>query len=94
MDFTNLHLILEPYPTLSYRSGLVVYEESLTRGQFIGRSWNGAGYINPEDLRLAPSRHPTPQAVWLEVDGQLLASHWQWLECSQTQEKRTGKARI
>ncbi len=46
----------------------------------MGRSWNGAGYINAwEDVRLDPTKHPTPQAFWLEVDGQLLGSHWEWV---------------
>ena len=66
-------------PTVSYRTGLVVYEEALIGGQFIGRSWNGAGFLNAWDSGLVrPDQHPTPQAFWLEIDGHLLASHWTW----------------
>ena len=50
-----------PEPIVSYRTGWVVYEESLTKGQFVGRGWNGAGYINFYDGRLNPAEYPTPQ---------------------------------
>lgn len=78
-EWVDAFLSTDPVPTISYRSGLTMYEESLIRGQFVGRTWNGAGFLNDwEDVRLDPSKHPTPQAFWLEVDGQLLASHWEW----------------
>lgn len=78
----------EPHPTLCYRTAMTVYEESLIRGRLVGRAWNGAGYANiwEEGTRLDPTKHPTPQAFWLEVDGQLLASHWQWVDLQKTQE--------
>ena len=79
-----------PNPTIAYRSGLVVYEESLILGRLVGRSWNAAGFINSWDLgtRLEPSNHPTPQAFWLEIDGQLLASHWTWVGFEQNRETK------
>ena len=79
-----------PNPTIAYRSGLVVYEESLVLGRLVGRSWNAAGFINSWDLgtRLEPSNHPTPQAFWLEIDGQLLASHWTWEGFEQNKETK------
>ncbi len=78
----------KPFPTLCYRSALTVYEESLISGRFVGRAWNGAGYVNAweEGLRLDPSKHPTPHSFWLEIDGQLLASHWEWVSFAQMQE--------
>jgi len=73
-------------PTVHYRTGLVVYEESLINGQFVGRAWNGAGFLNAWDSGLVdPKRHPTPQAFWLEIDGQLLASHWDWAGFEQSE---------
>jgi alpha-galactosidase len=75
---TDVHLVEEPFPTVSYRSGLCVYEESLMHGRFVGRGWNGAGFVGPEAERFDPATHPTPQAFWIELDGQLLASHWEW----------------
>ena len=67
-----------PEPIISYRTGWVVYEESLTKGQFVGRGWNGAGYVNFYDGRLDPAEYPMPQAFHLEIDGQLLATDWKW----------------
>ncbi|MHB1294178.1 MAG: alpha-galactosidase [Anaerolineae bacterium] len=75
-------------PTVTYRTGLVSYQESLVGGQFVGRGWNGSGFTNPESERLNPTKHATPQAFWLEVDGQLLHSHWTWKGFTQSQEAR------
>jgi alpha-galactosidase len=65
-------------PIVSYRTGWVVYEESLSKGQFVGRGWNGAGYVNFYDGRIDPAEYPMPQAFRLEIDGQLLATDWKW----------------
>jgi alpha-galactosidase len=65
-------------PVITYRSGLAVYEESLSRGNFVGRGWNAAGFVNFYDGRLNPAEHPMPQAFWLEMDGQLLTWDWEW----------------
>lgn len=67
-----------PEPIVSYRTGWVVYEESLSKGQFVGRGWNGAGYINFYDGRLDPDEYPVPQAFRLEIDGQSLVTDWKW----------------
>lgn len=68
----------QPEPLVTYRTGWVVYEESLTKGNFVGRGWNGAGFVNYYDGRTNPGEHAAPQAFWLEIDGQLLNSDWQW----------------
>ena len=67
-----------PEPMISYRTEWTVYEESLTKGQFVGRGWNGSGYVNFYDGRIDPLEHSMAQAFWLEMDGQLLASDWEW----------------
>ena len=67
----------KPEPLVTYRTGWVVYEESLTKGNFVGRGWNGAGFVNYYDGRTNPGEHAAPQAFWLEIDGQLLNSDWQ-----------------
>ncbi|MDI7274958.1 MAG: alpha-galactosidase [Anaerolineae bacterium] len=78
-EWMDVRLANDPEPTIGYRTALAAYEESLIKGRFVGRSWNAAGYLNPwDDIRLDPNKHPTPQAFWLEIDGQLLASHWEW----------------
>ncbi|MFN8442962.1 MAG: alpha-galactosidase [Caldilineaceae bacterium] len=89
-SWSDLRYQTEPYPTLSFRTAMTVYEESLIHGRLVGRAWNGAGFVNgwEEGLRLDPAKHPTPQAFWLEVDGQLLASHWEWVDLQKKQEVR------
>ncbi|MBU6348858.1 MAG: alpha-galactosidase [Chloroflexi bacterium] len=89
-NWADVQLQDKPHPTLCYRSALTVYEESLIHGRFVGRAWNGAGYVNAweEGLRLDPGKHPTPQSFWLEIDGQLLASHWEWMSLAQEQKQR------
>jgi alpha-galactosidase len=86
-ESADIHVTMEPAPTIGYRTALVTYEESLIKGRFVGRSWSGSGFLNDwESPRLDPTKHPTPQAFWLEIDGQLLASHWQWVGVEQKQE--------
>ncbi|MFH1569586.1 MAG: hypothetical protein ABIL09_16435, partial [Gemmatimonadota bacterium] len=82
----------EAEPTITYRSGLAAYEESLVKGRYVGRGWNGAGYVNFYDGRLDPLQHPTPQAFWLEIDGQLLASDWEWVGFEEAMDERTCPA--
>lgn len=77
--WADVHLAPGDHPAIGYRSGLTVYEEALIRGQFVGRAWNGAGFLSPwEDARLDPALHAMPQSFSLEIDGQLLGSHWAW----------------
>jgi hypothetical protein len=59
--WTNVQIEMEPEPTISYRSAMTVYEESLLRGRFVGRGWNGAGYMSfYGDVRLDPTKHASP----------------------------------
>ncbi|MCE5198647.1 MAG: alpha-galactosidase [Armatimonadota bacterium] len=60
-------------PVVSYRSGMTTYEESLTRGQFLGRGWNGSGFVNYYDGRINVKQG----AFYLEIDGQSLISDWE-----------------
>lgn len=77
--WVDVYVETEPELTISYRSGMTVYEESLLRGQFVGRGWNGSGQVSYYgDIRLDPLKHPTPQAFWVELDGQLLGAQWEW----------------
>jgi alpha-galactosidase len=77
--WSDAYFVTVPEPTITYRTALAVYEESLIKGRFVGRGWNGAGFVNFYDGRIDASQHPTPQAFWLEIDGQLLASDWEWV---------------
>ncbi len=89
----DVHVELEPAITVAYRSRLTVYEESLINGQLVARGWNGAGFISPwEEVRLDPARHHTPFTFWVEIDGQLLHSHWEWNGLQQ--EELDGKLHV
>jgi len=79
-NYCDVHMVDTPERTISYRSGLTVYEESLIKGRFVGRSWGGSGFLNFYEGRLDPAQHFAPQAFWLEVDGQLLSSEWEWVD--------------
>ena len=91
-DWAEARCTGETEPTVTYRTSLAVYEESLIKGCFVGRGWNGAGFVNFYDGRLDPLQHPTPQAFWLEADGQLLASDWEWGGFEEVQEERPHPA--
>jgi alpha-galactosidase len=67
-----------PEKIVTYRTAWTTYEESLTGGRYVGRGWNGSGFVNYYDGRIDPKRLPKAQAFWVEVDGQLLASDWEW----------------
>lgn len=89
--WSDVLLVEQPEPTISYRTGWVVYEESFTKGQFVGRGWNGSGFVSFYDGRINPSQHPMPQAFWLEIDGQLLATDWEWVGL---EKKSTGPGSV
>lgn len=86
--FADVYLPEGAEPEITYRSGLVAYQEALIHGQFVSRGWNGSGYTNPPEERLDPSKHAAPQAFWVEVEGHLLCSHWEWRGCKQQQGER------
>ncbi len=77
-SFVDVFVSEQPFPALVYRTGMTTYQEALIDGQFIGRVWNTQGSVHRDESTIDPSSHPTPQAFWLEVDGQLLHSHWEW----------------
>ena len=77
-DWSDVVVVETPAPTVSYRTGWVTYEESLIAGHFVGRGWNGAGFINFYDGRLNPAEYRAPEAFRLEIDGQSLATDWKW----------------
>lgn len=89
-NYCDVHMVDTPERTISYRSGLTVYEESLIKGRFVGRSWGGSGFLNFYEGRLDPAQHFAPQAFWLEVDGQLLSSEWEWVDADAPVGAGTG----
>jgi len=77
-SWSDVFLGKEAEPTISYRTNQVVYEESFMNGQFVGRGWNGAGFIDYYDGRLNPAEHRAPETFRLEIDGQSLTTDWKW----------------
>ena len=88
--WSNVIYVDSPEPTISYRTALTTYEESLTKGRYVGRGWNSSGFVSYYDGRIDPAQHPSPQAFQIEIDGQLLASDWEWGGIEQANE--TGVA--
>ncbi|MFA6109813.1 MAG: alpha-galactosidase [Candidatus Latescibacterota bacterium] len=86
--WADAHCTEGPEPTITYRTALAVYEESLIKGGYVARGWNGSGFVPFYDGRLDPQQFPAPQAFWLELDGQLLASDWQWAGFEQQADDR------
>lgn len=78
MAFTEVLFVDDPFPSVTFRTGMTSYQESLTGGHYIGRGWNGHGFSHEPWTQLDPAAHPTPQAFWIEIDGQELRSHWDW----------------
>lgn len=77
-EWSDVLLVEKPEPTISYRTGMVVYEESLSNGRFVGRGWNGSGFISFYDGRISTEKQAMPEAFELQVDGQLLSGDWEW----------------
>jgi alpha-galactosidase len=84
--FTDVRITRDPHPSISYRSGLTVYTEALIGGSLVGRGWNGSGFVDPESVRFDPAEDAAPQSFWLEIDGHLLASHWDLAGIETTRE--------
>ncbi|MDR3709423.1 MAG: alpha-galactosidase [Capsulimonadaceae bacterium] len=78
IDRPDVAVVEDENHVVSYRSGAVVYEESFQNGRLTGRGWNGAGYLSTYDGRVDPNAYPGANSFWLEIDGQLLGSDWEW----------------
>ncbi len=90
--FTDVHFTEDPEPTITYRSGLTTYRETLTKGQFIGHGFNGSGYWGTEGTETYG--HAAREAFCVEIGGQLLNSHWQWQGLSQEQTDKGLKVTV
>ena len=80
-EFMDVFVAEKPEVTISYRSGLMVYEEGLRDGIWVALSYSGSGHLMAVNPLPAPSfmdikLFPQPQAFRLNVDGQDLCSHW------------------
>ena len=85
LRFVDVHVHSERKQdyTISYRTGLAVYEEGLRAGRYVSLGWNGAGYLSAVITRptipcLVPDKFAEPQAFHAVLGGQELRSHWTW----------------
>ncbi len=83
--FMDVVVRTEPEVTVSYRSGMSVFEEGLRDGCWVALSYSASGHLMAANNRPAPSfmdvsRFAQPQSFRLNVDGQDLQSHWAWVD--------------
>lgn len=79
-------------PAARYVSASMVCEEALDHGRWIGLYWSATGHVHRENVttglpNLPPLQHLL-HAFELEIDGQLLHNHWDWVGASQRPGKR------
>ena len=88
------------FPTSAERRGLrctsatTVVEEALVDGRWIRLYWSASGQVQRESAALElpgldPLQHPL-HAFELEVDGQSLRHHWDWIDCGVRDGQRPG----
>lgn len=82
-EWTDVAVAYGKEIVISYRSGMVVYEESFQNDRLTGRGWNGTAYINVYAGRVDPDAYPQANAFWLEMDGQFLGGDWEWVGIEQ-----------
>jgi alpha-galactosidase len=77
-----------------YVSGDAVYEEALEHGRWIGLYWSASGQVQRENTTAGlpglDSLSAPLQAFELEIDGQELHNHWEWVGGSQRPGERPG----
>ena len=81
--FADVVVRMQPEISVSYRTGLMVFEEGLRDGRWVALSYSASGHLMAANNRPAPSfmefgRFSQPQSFSLNVDGQDLNSHWEW----------------
>ena len=81
--FVDVVVSEKPDVTVSYRSGLMVYEEGLREGRWVSLSYNANGHLMATNCRPEPTWMPyrsfsAPEAFRLNVDGQSMHSHWRF----------------
>jgi alpha-galactosidase len=92
-------LSLPDFPMARFDTGLVVYQEALINGQYLVANTSSMGRPKPREwlwkaLRDgASSTRPLrtyQHAFQLEIDGQLLADRWEWVEGGEVESAKSG----
>lgn len=87
------------FPLVRFDTGLVVYEEALINGQYLGANWSAMGrpksreQIWRELSGGAASTRPLRRrqhAFQLQIDGQSLADRWQWIDGREETSDHSG----
>jgi len=77
-------------PTVRYQSSTTVYEEALDSTRFIGLYWSASGYVQRENVvDSLPTLDPLLfklQSFELEINGQELHNHWEWVSFKERSE--------
>jgi alpha-galactosidase len=88
--------------TARYVSDLLVREEALVNGRWMGLYWSAGGQVQREDVTAALTHpdaagnvplDPHRQSLHtfeLEIDGQALHSHWEWVDATEQSGGRPG----
>ncbi len=91
--FADAHIKEGEKPVVAVRSGSLVWEEGLINGQWGTLAWNSSAapmetdYDNPNHPFYAEWKNVfEPQSFILEVEGQALCSHWQYVGAEQTRQ--------
>lgn len=79
-EFTDIYFQDGENPVFCYRSGSMVYEESLYKGALVSYGWNSAGYplnvLSRVTTRIPPDSIMEPTAFRLEIDGICMDYDW------------------
>lgn len=95
--FTDVVVWDKPAITVSYRTGMTVYEESLRDGRWVALSYSASGHMMAANNRPAPTfmnidQLAKPQSFHLNVDGQDLDSHWEYVGTDVEREGESVRA--
>lgn len=81
--FTDVVVCESPEITVSYRTGMMVFEEGLRDGRWVALSYSANGCLMAANDRPAPTfmkigEFSRPQSFRVSADGQDLDSHWRF----------------
>ncbi len=87
------------FPWVRFDTGLTIHDEVLIEGQYLGGPWSAMGRPSSRQ-RLWESLSGKPASIYpqrqlqhafqLNIDGQLLVDHWEWMEGSEVPCKIGG----
>ena len=90
-QFCDVVVWEKPAITVSYRTGMTVFEEGLRDGRWVALSYSASGHLMAANNRPAPSfvnvdQFARPESFRLNADGQDLNSHWTYIGCETKRE--------